>query len=209
MLELGREDQTIDAHGDRADRTPPVVHATLGARLAPEKAAPGSASLPTASAAASPQGSATRLTSTTLHYADKDRRADLRGGVVAEQPSGVVHADQAQIYLSPSEPGKPSALDHLLASGHVVIAQPGRRGTGDKLVYTAADGRYILTGTPAQPPRITDAARGTTTGAALIFKSADDSVEVSSHVEGPAGALPGSTASGLHARTITDTHAPK
>jgi len=65
------------------------------------------------------------------------------------------------------------------ATGHVVVTQPGRKGVGEKLVYTADDGRYVLTGSPGDPPRIEDAAKGTTTGATLIFNSQDDSVVVS------------------------------
>ncbi|HEY0785798.1 MAG TPA: LptA/OstA family protein [Acidobacteriaceae bacterium] len=204
VLELGREQQTLDAHGAPGDRGP-VVHATLGARAAASPAATASAGGATAPAGHPTQkpGEA-RLTSQTLHYADKDRRADLHGTVTAEQPSGVVHADEAQIYLTP-ERNKPSELDHLVASSHVVILQPGRRGTGDRLVYTAADQRYLLTGTPGQPPRVVDAEKGTTTGAALLFRGADDSVEVSSQLSPGAG----SAASNQHGRTVTDTHTPK
>jgi lipopolysaccharide export system protein LptA len=88
----------------------------------------------------------------------------------------------------------------------VLIVQPGRRGTGERLVYTAADGRYVLTGGPGQPPRIVDSQKGTTTGVALIFKSADDSVEVSNHPDsGSAAPHPGADP---QARTVTDTHTP-
>jgi lipopolysaccharide export system protein LptA len=59
------------------------------------------------------------------------------------------------------------------------MQQPGRTGTGDRLVYTATDQRYELTGTAALPPRIADSQRGTVTGTSLIFHGADDSVEVS------------------------------
>jgi lipopolysaccharide export system protein LptA len=211
VLELSRDDQTLDAHGARGDHGA-VVHTTLGSKSA-NNAQPTAAKSPTGSAPV-------RMTSATLHYADQDRRADLRGSVTAEQPSGTVHADQVQIYLTPAGPSTtapnttgpnptgPSTtgqLDHMVATGHVVITQPGRRGTGDKLVYTAADGRYVLTGSPGQPPRIVDAQKGTTTGAALLFKTADDSVEVSSHVDSG----PGSAAPDPHARTVTDTHTPK
>jgi lipopolysaccharide export system protein LptA len=69
-------------------------------------------------------------------------------------------------------------VDHLVASGSVVLEQPGRRGTGEKLVYTASDGVFVLTGSKAIPPKVVDATQGTTTGAALRFKTGDDSVEV-------------------------------
>ncbi len=151
------------------------------------------------------RGVPSRLSSATLHYSDKDHIADLRGSVTAEQPTGVLHADQARIYLSQAEADKPSQLDHMVATGHVVLAQAGRRGTGEKLVYTAADGRYLLTGSPGQQPRLVDSQRGTTTGAALIFKGADDSVEVSSNAEDAAG----KGAPAAHTRTVTDTHTPR
>jgi lipopolysaccharide export system protein LptA len=209
VIELSKYDQTLDAHGARGDHGA-VVHTTLGSKTA------GSRSGAAKSAGASTTGSVpVRLTSATLHYADQDHRVDLRGSVTAEQPTGTVHADQAQIYLTPPGPNTtgpnttaantPGQLDHMVATGHVIITQPGRRGTGDKLVYTAADGRYVLTGTPSQPPRIADAQKGTTTGAALLFKTADDSVEVSSHVD----PVPGSAAVDMHAHTVTDTHTPK
>jgi lipopolysaccharide export system protein LptA len=60
-----------------------------------------------------------------------------------------------------------------------VLTQPGRKGEGEKLVYTSQDGRYVLTGTAANPPHMYDATRGNTTGSALIFNDQDDSVEVS------------------------------
>ena len=69
-------------------------------------------------------------------------------------------------------------VDHLVAWGAVELDQPGRKGTGDRLVYTASDGVFVLTGTKAAPPKVVDEAQGMTTGAALRFKTGDDSVEV-------------------------------
>ena len=59
------------------------------------------------------------------------------------------------------------------------LEQPGRKGTGEELTYTAEDGKFVLTGTSAAPPRLTDQVRGTVTGTALIFNDRDDSVMVS------------------------------
>jgi lipopolysaccharide export system protein LptA len=126
-----------------------------------------------------------RVHSQTLFYSDADRRGDFSGAVVAEDPDGVIHADEAQVYLTPvaktpkGTQNQQTQLDRIVATGHVVITQPGRRGVGEMLVYTAADGRYVLTGSPGKAPRIEDAAKGTTTGTTLIFNSQDDSVVVS------------------------------
>jgi len=152
------------------------------------------------------QPSVVRVHSQTLVYSDKTRQADFHGTVTAEQSDEVVHADDALLFLKPSPPasGKSSQnapapqttaagngsglspasrqnsqLDHMVATGHVIFTQPGRKGSGEKLVYTADDGKYVLTGTESALPQMWDRVHGTTTGAALIFNSQDDSVEVS------------------------------
>ncbi len=69
-------------------------------------------------------------------------------------------------------------VDHMIASGTVELEQPGRKGSGDKLVYTADDKTFVLTGTKTAAPKIVDETQGTVTGASLRFRSGDDSVEV-------------------------------
>jgi lipopolysaccharide export system protein LptA len=59
-----------------------------------------------------------------------------------------------------------------------MLISGGRRGTGEQLVFTSATGEYVLTGTAAAPPRMTDPARGTVSGEALIFHGRDDSVSI-------------------------------
>jgi lipopolysaccharide export system protein LptA len=66
----------------------------------------------------------------------------------------------------------------MTSTGHVEISSGGRKGTGEQLVYTSETGNYVLTGTAAAPPRLTDPTRGTVTGQALIFNSHDDSVSI-------------------------------
>lgn len=134
--------------------------------------------------------SAAQVRSQTLLYSDKDRRADFHGAVTMEQADGVVHADDGQVFLKPEQTVKKSAapeasarqssqIERIVAQGHVVFTQTGRKAEGEKLVYTADDGRYVLTGTPDALPRLWDSTHGTTTGAALLFNTQDDSVEVS------------------------------
>ena len=53
--------------------------------------------------------------------------------------------------------------------------QPNRRATGEKLVYTAADDKFVLTG---GPPSIFDAEHGKITGDSLTFYRRDDRVLV-------------------------------
>ncbi len=66
----------------------------------------------------------------------------------------------------------------MTAHGNVIVDSEGRHGTGEKLDYSSASGDYVLTGTAAAPPRMTDPSRGTVTGGSLIFNSRDDSVNV-------------------------------
>jgi len=135
------------------------------------------------------------LHSRTLVYADADHKAVFSGGVVAQTTSGVLHSSFMDVYFSPAPaqttPGPPapspgktpesqgSQISKIIARGAVELQQPGRKGTGEDLTYTAEDGKFVLTGTSATPPRLADQVRGTVTGAALIFNDRDDSVVVS------------------------------
>jgi len=74
--------------------------------------------------------------------------------------------------------GGEAQVDQMTARGRVVVSSAGRRGTGEQLVYTGESGEYVLTGTAAVLPRMTDPARGIVTGEALIFNSRDDSVSI-------------------------------
>jgi lipopolysaccharide export system protein LptA len=98
--------------------------------------------------------------------------------------------------LQPANKAKESGqaqVESMTARGHVVLTSEGRRGTGEQLVYTSATGEYVLTGTAAVPPKMSDPARGTVTGEALIFHGRDDSVSVE----------------GGGQKTTTETTAPK
>jgi lipopolysaccharide export system protein LptA len=185
VLELGKQQGSLEAHGTPS-QTVAAVHAVFAAKAGDTGHAGGVAR------------GLTRVAAETLFYSDTTRSGDFRGGVVAEQPDGVVHADEAQVFLSETPAGQPSTLERLVADGHVQLTQPGRRGTGEKLLYTAADGDYVLTGTASEPPRATDTQHGATTGAALVFRAGSDSVEVMSH-----------DAEGNSRRTVTDTRTPK
>ena len=128
-----------------------------------------------------------RIRSGELRYSDGERKAWLRAGVLpavtAETAAATVTSAEAEIDLLPpgnhAGPGGGSAqVDRLTARGSVQIASQGRSGSGEQLVYLGETGEYILTGTPAAPPRISDPSRGVVTGETLIFSSRDDSVRV-------------------------------
>jgi lipopolysaccharide export system protein LptA len=81
----------------------------------------------------------------------------------------------------------------MVAEGHVHVDEGARSGEGERLVYTAYDGKFVLYGRTGQPARMADPVHGTVSGAALIFTNRGDSVEVD----------------GGTARAITDTEVPK
>jgi len=76
----------------------------------------------------------------------------------------------------------PGQLDHMVAEGDVVIQQPKRRAEGEKLVYTAAEDKFVLTG---GPPSIFDAEQGKITGVSLTFFRRDDRVLVEGEASTP------------------------
>jgi lipopolysaccharide export system protein LptA len=86
--------------------------------------------------------------------------------------------------VKPAIPGSegPSRVDHMVALGKVVITEPNRRGLGDRLVFTADDGKYYLIGNSAS---IFDAVHGTIWGDSLTFYSHDDRVLVESKHSSP------------------------
>ena len=73
-------------------------------------------------------------------------------------------------------------IDHIIASGQVVIVQPGRRATGDQLVYTTAEDKFVLTG---GPPSIFDAEHGKITGVSLTLFRHDGRVLVEGNNTSP------------------------
>jgi lipopolysaccharide export system protein LptA len=127
------------------------------------------------------------IASDQLTYLDQIRQAHFVGGVVARMTDGTLTADQATVYLlprqqkplkkAPANAPNASQLDRIVADGHVVLTQPRRHGRGERLVYTAGDGKYVLSG---GSPSIFDADRGTVQGNSLTFYNHDDTVLVES-----------------------------
>jgi len=143
------------------------------------------------------------VTSDRLTYVDAERRARYTGNVFAKSTSNTITAKQIDVYLKPADTGDkdtapkppatgkksaipgsngPSQIDHMVAAGNVVVTEPNRRAVGDRLVYTADDGKYYLTG---KSPSIFDAEHGTVWGDSLTFYSHDDRVLVESKRSSP------------------------
>src|SRR5260370_3846469 len=99
-------------------------------------------------------------------------------------------SDRLDIYLAPGQSAKcpspgaqsqgASQIDDAIAEGSVFVQQPARTAQGEKLVYTTADSKYVLTGTSSTQPSLYDAERGTVHGDSVTFYSQDDRVLVES-----------------------------
>jgi lipopolysaccharide export system protein LptA len=129
------------------------------------------------------------ITSARLNYADAERRIFLDGGVTAKGSETTMTAQQMTVFLLPRSqshagagPGTPGQVERIVAQDRVVITQPTRHATGDRLVYTAAEDKFVLTG---GPPSIFDAERGKITGDSLTFYRHDDRVLVEGRETSP------------------------
>jgi lipopolysaccharide export system protein LptA len=99
---------------------------------------------------------------------------------VASKAAGKAGGAQAGGFMGGS-------VERVVATGHIEMEQPGRRATGEQLVYTASDGMFVLTGTAAVLPKVVDQQQGTVTGAMLRFHAGDENVVVSNGGESGAG----------------------
>jgi lipopolysaccharide export system protein LptA len=126
------------------------------------------------------------MTGQRLTYIDAERRVHYDGGVSAKSADFTASAKSLDAFLLPhsqtatvATPNGPGQLDRMVASGDVVIQQPNRRAEGQKLVYTAVDDKFVLTGGASGPlPSIFDAEQGKITGVSLTFFRRDDRVLV-------------------------------
>ena len=134
------------------------------------------------------------ITSARLNYVDAERKIFLDGGVTAKATDATMTSQQMTVFLRPRSqlqpgqsqpnqsqagvgPGTPGQVERIIAQGNVVVTEPTRHATGDRLVYTSADDKFVLTG---GPPSIFDAEQGKTTGDSLTFYRHDDRVLVES-----------------------------
>ncbi len=185
MLELDRSARTLTAHGERIVAGTPV-HSVL------EEEKPGTSGKPL---------SPVRVASRTMVYRDEERRVEFAGEVLVEDADGTARASEATAYLQSAQPSaqQPNGtakvtpatapglslgggVERIVARGQVRLEQPGRRATGEELVYTAKDQLFVLTGTLYARPRLMDETQGTVTGQTLSFHSGDKAVTVTGGV---------------------------
>jgi lipopolysaccharide export system protein LptA len=136
-------------------------------------------------------GSATpvAITSKRLTYTDDQHRVHFESGVVVRGSDVTITSDHVDAYMVPRSQATGARsvkgqgqLDHIIAEGDVVVEQLARRAEGDKLVYTASDDEFVLTG---KSPSIFDAEHGKITANSLTFYKRDDRVLVEGRDNSP------------------------
>ncbi len=204
VIEVSQKMQTLSAYG--SGTCAQCVHSTFLAQSAePSQQGTEKASKANRPGNHSPDSlgpSTTRVLSQRLLYSDAERKASFDNHVEVINSDGEVFADHAEVFLTPaamrsSSKGvatptekeqkassqrnnvSQSSVERIVATGHVVVVQPGRRGTGSRLVYTASDGHFVLTGDGGNPPKVEDASQGSVTGQALTFAAQTQAIIVS------------------------------
>jgi lipopolysaccharide export system protein LptA len=188
VIVLDRTRQTLVARtASAADPVKVVLVSAAGTGPSKAKGSPNEASAGKNKTAGSNGPSVIRVRGGDLKYSDAERKAVMHGGVVgsviAETGDATTHSSEVELLLLPAgnhagKNGGSAQVDRMTARGNVIIDSQGRHGTGEKLDYSSERDEYVLTGTAATPPRMTDPTRGTVTGSSLIFNSRDDSVNV-------------------------------
>ena len=96
------------------------------------------------------------VTSDRLSYVDAERKAVFSGNVIVRAQDATINSNSVQVVLLPkkgqAENQSASQLERIEAQGDIKIEQGSRKAAGNKLVYTAAEEKMVLTGTPAQAP---------------------------------------------------------
>lgn len=188
-IEFDRQKRSVIAQGTSEQ----PVQTTLVQEKKPLKA-----SQPVGSKTAAPEStpinrdndvSPIMITAAQLTYTDSERRAHYEGGVIAKGADFTATSHSLDALLRPkgenttkTSPGGPGQLESMIAQGDVLIQQQKRRAEGQKLVYTTADDKFVLTG---GPPCIFDAEQGKITGVSLTFFRRDDRVLVEGEASSP------------------------
>lgn len=114
---------------------------------------------------------ASMATAQSFAYDDKARRASYKGGVHLSQADADLAAGNIDLFLKPGG----SEVDRAVATDAITFREQGRKTTGSKMNFSAADERYDVTGAPVT---ITDQCGRVTSGRTLTFKKATDTVEI-------------------------------
>jgi lipopolysaccharide export system protein LptA len=138
--------------------------------------------------------------SSKLTYWDQENRARLEQNVIVQSPDEKISSAAMDLYFTRANAAGSNGvtrgtssnggsngrstgvagaqqISRAVATGGVAVQQGERRATADRGEYTAADGKFVMTG---GTPTIFDASSGTTSGRQLTFFLADATIIIDS-----------------------------
>jgi lipopolysaccharide export system protein LptA len=188
QIELWRDEKKMVASGNVVAVFPQASGAAMGTFGGPSTEAAAAKSRAPAS---SSNPTLWHIHAPTLTYWSDQGKAHLETGVRAESDQGSMDSRTLDVFLTPAAPAGPTPaaklaqqglggsrqMDRALALGNVVVRQGDRRATAEQALYTAADGKFTLSG---GQPTIIDASNDTTTGRSLTFFVANDTILIDS-----------------------------
>ena len=175
QVELWRADKKLKATGH--------VVAVFPQASGPLTSLPGARPKPASSAGPT----LWKISAPVLTYWSDQGKAHLEGGVTASSDQGSLESRALDAFLdqttasargggvAPAPGGR--QLSRVLALGDVVVRQGDRRGMAEQAEYTAADGKFVLSG---GQPTLANATSDTTTGHSLTFFVANDTILIDS-----------------------------
>ena len=181
-IKVSKDDGSLQAAGNVIGVFPQASRQALQIPAVP---IPGKKLVP------SPPGSAGvtlwQIRAPSLTYTNSQGKARLEGGVMANSDQATMKSQTLDLFLAPADAissGPASSrtrlarsLDHVLAQGGVTITQGVIEAKSDQALYSAADGKFVLSG---GEPSITDGSGNTTSGRSLTFYTASDTISVDS-----------------------------
>jgi lipopolysaccharide export system protein LptA len=131
------------------------------------------------------------VTCATLTYQDKEGRAHLQQNVVVQSAEQKMRGPELDLQFtrSPDAGASGSAtgpantsggaqqISRAVGTGGVTVEEGDRRATAERGEYTAASGKFVMSG---GNPTLYDGSAGATTGRQLTFFLADDTIIVDS-----------------------------
>jgi lipopolysaccharide export system protein LptA len=186
-IQFDRDCRCLTAEGSQ--KQPVATTIVQADKVQTERAQTEKAGIQNTSPQKSGRSTSIFLTGTSLFYDDDTRKLHYDGGVTAKGVDFTASAKTMDLYLKSrsniaAQPNTsaPAQLDRIVARDDVIIQEPGRRATGQSLLYETVLDKFTLTG---GPPSIFDAERGKITGVSLTFFRRDDRVLVEGKASTP------------------------
>ena len=118
----------------------------------------------------------TTATAKDLKYDDATRRLTYTGDAHMNGPDGDMIASRIELFLKPSG----DELERAEGYEKLTLREQNRETTGNSMVYTTADEKYVIVGAPV---KIIDECQRETTGRTLTFIKSTDNIVVDGNAQ--------------------------